>query len=83
MTVDTESRQKPAQLADGPAARLPRSLRPPTRPSRLSASLTMGLRALLKVRRTPEQLADAIMRGIHRYFAKNPPLARSRPLAAS
>jgi N-acetylmuramoyl-L-alanine amidase len=27
-----------------------------------------------------EQLADAIMRGIHRYFAKNPPLARSRPL---
>jgi N-acetylmuramoyl-L-alanine amidase len=27
-----------------------------------------------------EQLSDAIMRGIHRYFAKNPPLARSRPL---
>jgi len=27
-----------------------------------------------------EQLADAIMRGIHRYFARNPPLARSRPL---
>ena len=25
-----------------------------------------------------DQLADAIMRGIHRYFAKNPPLARSR-----
>jgi len=25
-----------------------------------------------------EQLADAIMRGINRYFAKNPPLARSR-----
>jgi N-acetylmuramoyl-L-alanine amidase len=25
-----------------------------------------------------EQLADALMRGIHRYFAKNPPLARSR-----
>ena len=25
-----------------------------------------------------EQLADAIMRGIHRYFAHNPPLARSR-----
>jgi N-acetylmuramoyl-L-alanine amidase len=25
-----------------------------------------------------EQLADAIMRGIHRYFSKNPPLARSR-----
>jgi N-acetylmuramoyl-L-alanine amidase len=24
------------------------------------------------------QLADAIMRGIHRYFAKNPPLARNR-----
>jgi N-acetylmuramoyl-L-alanine amidase len=27
-----------------------------------------------------DQLADAIMRGIHRYFAKNPPLARSRSL---
>jgi N-acetylmuramoyl-L-alanine amidase len=27
-----------------------------------------------------EQLADAIMRGIYRYFAKNPPLARNRPL---
>jgi N-acetylmuramoyl-L-alanine amidase len=27
-----------------------------------------------------EQLADAIMRGIHRYFARNPPLARSRSL---
>jgi N-acetylmuramoyl-L-alanine amidase len=27
-----------------------------------------------------EQLADALMRGIQRYFAKNPPLARSRPL---
>ncbi|OOG42847.1 N-acetylmuramoyl-L-alanine amidase [Polaromonas sp. A23] len=26
------------------------------------------------------QLADALMRGINRYFAKNPPLARSRPL---
>jgi N-acetylmuramoyl-L-alanine amidase len=25
-----------------------------------------------------EQLSDAIMRGIHRYFARNPPLARSR-----
>jgi N-acetylmuramoyl-L-alanine amidase len=25
-----------------------------------------------------EQLADAIMKGIQRYFAKNPPLARSR-----
>ncbi|HSH91458.1 MAG TPA: N-acetylmuramoyl-L-alanine amidase, partial [Ramlibacter sp.] len=25
-----------------------------------------------------EQLADAIMRGIQRYFARNPPLARSR-----
>jgi N-acetylmuramoyl-L-alanine amidase len=25
-----------------------------------------------------EQLADAIMRGIHRYFSANPPLARSR-----
>lgn len=27
-----------------------------------------------------EQLADALMRGIERYFARNPPLARSRPL---
>lgn len=26
------------------------------------------------------QLADALMRGIGRYFAKNPPLARNRPL---
>lgn len=25
-----------------------------------------------------EQLADALMRGIERYFATNPPLARSR-----
>lgn len=27
-----------------------------------------------------EQLADALVRGIDRYFARNPPLARSRPL---
>jgi N-acetylmuramoyl-L-alanine amidase len=27
-----------------------------------------------------EELADALMRGIERYFARNPPLARSRPL---
>jgi N-acetylmuramoyl-L-alanine amidase len=27
-----------------------------------------------------DQLADALMKGIHRYFAKNPPLARSRAL---
>jgi N-acetylmuramoyl-L-alanine amidase len=27
-----------------------------------------------------EQLADALVRGIERYFARNPPLARSRPL---
>ena len=27
-----------------------------------------------------EQLADAIMRGINRYFLKNPPLARNRPM---
>lgn len=27
-----------------------------------------------------EQLADALMRGIGRYFSRNPPLARSRPL---
>ena len=26
------------------------------------------------------QLADALMRGINRYFARNPPLARNRPL---
>jgi N-acetylmuramoyl-L-alanine amidase len=25
-----------------------------------------------------DQLADAIMRGIHRYFSNNPPLARAR-----
>jgi N-acetylmuramoyl-L-alanine amidase len=27
-----------------------------------------------------EELSQAIMRGIDRYFAKNPPLARSRAL---
>jgi len=27
-----------------------------------------------------EQLADAVVRGIERYFSRNPPLARSRPL---
>jgi N-acetylmuramoyl-L-alanine amidase len=27
-----------------------------------------------------DQLADALMRGIERYFAKNPPLARNRPV---
>ena len=27
-----------------------------------------------------EQLADALVRGIQRYFSRNPPLARSRPL---
>ena len=27
-----------------------------------------------------QQLADALMRGIDRYFARNPPLARNRPL---
>ncbi len=27
-----------------------------------------------------QQLADALMRGINRYFARNPPLARNRPL---
>jgi N-acetylmuramoyl-L-alanine amidase len=27
-----------------------------------------------------EQLADALVRGIHRYFARNPPLARSRAM---
>lgn len=27
-----------------------------------------------------QQLADALVRGIERYFARNPPLARSRPL---
>lgn len=27
-----------------------------------------------------EQLSDALMRGIQRYFARNPPLARNRPL---
>jgi N-acetylmuramoyl-L-alanine amidase len=27
-----------------------------------------------------EQLADAVMRGIKRYFARNPPLARNRQI---
>ena len=27
-----------------------------------------------------ERLADALMRGIERYFARNPPLARSRSI---
>jgi N-acetylmuramoyl-L-alanine amidase len=27
-----------------------------------------------------EQLANAVVRGIERYFSRNPPLARSRPL---
>jgi N-acetylmuramoyl-L-alanine amidase len=27
-----------------------------------------------------QQLADALMRGIVRYFARNPPLARNRPI---
>jgi N-acetylmuramoyl-L-alanine amidase len=26
------------------------------------------------------QLADALMRGVSRYFARNPPLARNRPV---
>ncbi len=34
--------------------------------------------AKLKTVAYQEQLADAIMRGIRRYFAKNPPLARNR-----
>ncbi len=34
--------------------------------------------AKLKSDKYQEQLADALMRGISRYFAKNPPLARSR-----
>ncbi len=34
--------------------------------------------ARLKSARYQQQLADALMRGITRYFAKNPPLARSR-----
>ena len=28
-----------------------------------------------------EQLADALVRGIERYFARNPPLARNRPVS--
>ena len=36
--------------------------------------------ALLRSDAYQEQLADAVMRGIQRYFAKNPPLARSRVL---
>jgi N-acetylmuramoyl-L-alanine amidase len=27
-----------------------------------------------------EKMADALMRGLQRYFARNPPLARNRPL---
>ena len=34
--------------------------------------------ARLRRRAYQQQLADALMRGITRYFAKNPPLARSR-----
>ncbi|RCX09783.1 N-acetylmuramoyl-L-alanine amidase [Extensimonas vulgaris] len=34
--------------------------------------------ARLRSREYQERLADALMRGIQRYFAKNPPLARSR-----
>lgn len=36
--------------------------------------------AKLRSGRYQEQLADALVRGIERYFARNPPLARSRPL---
>lgn len=36
--------------------------------------------ALLNSEAYQEQLADAVMRGIERYFAKNPPLARPRSL---
>lgn len=36
--------------------------------------------ALLASEAYQEQLADAVMRGIQTYFARNPPLARSRPL---
>ena len=36
--------------------------------------------ALLNSDAYQEQLADAVMRGIERYFARNPPLARKRPL---
>ncbi|MES2978137.1 MAG: N-acetylmuramoyl-L-alanine amidase [Pseudomonadota bacterium] len=36
--------------------------------------------ARLKSETYQVQLADALMRGIGRYFAKNPPLARNRPL---
>jgi len=36
--------------------------------------------AHLRSERFQDELADAIMRGIDRYFAKNPPLARSRAL---
>ncbi|AEG93697.1 N-acetylmuramoyl-L-alanine amidase [Ramlibacter tataouinensis] len=36
--------------------------------------------AKLRSRAYQDELADALMRGILRYFAANPPLARSRPL---
>lgn len=61
MTVDIRTTPRSARLDDRPGAHLPGRLRPPARPSRLSASLTMGRRALLKVKHTPEQLADAIL----------------------
>ena len=34
--------------------------------------------AKLRSEEYQEQLADALMRGIQRYFARNPPLARNR-----
>ncbi|NHN22395.1 N-acetylmuramoyl-L-alanine amidase, partial [Bacillus amyloliquefaciens] len=39
-----------------------------------------GEEAKLRSTQYQEDLADALMRGIQRYFAQNPPLARSRQL---
>jgi ABC-2 type transport system permease protein len=49
----------PAPAEATPIAALPRGVRPPT-PGGLSASLTFGWRALLKIKHVPEQLTDVV-----------------------
>lgn len=49
-----------AVVTAGPTGTARIDERPP-RPSRLATSMTMGWRALLKIRHTPEQMADAIL----------------------
>ena len=53
---------------------------PPPQPERRSPLRPEGPLAELisELRSYQAELADALMRGISRYFAKNPPLARSR-----